>query len=278
MNMGLKKTLKHFVGIGASVYILLVKLPILDGLDKDIQLIIDSILVVAIIFNYILNTQNPEKKYENAQAVRRGLLKKEADAIIAEFKVKGYEVKFNFMVEKRYKKITHLYPDQNGKGRLIFFPRIFVDIFTWPDNYHLPEKFLLGIRQGSNGIARKNGSTEIVNLTDFKKYEDFRNVLNLNREQYEVTKGVKLLVSTQIKTKKADGTGEKSIELGILTMESNSIELAQMAKMDLKTIIIPDDEENKKEVLASKAKVEEMQKMITKAMSELSNTYIEFYF
>jgi hypothetical protein len=271
----MKKVLKFIVGIFAAEYLVLTKFAFFTDLMKNMspsqhpalaQHIIEALVCVAVIANHIVTVSNPEKKYQDAKTVRKRYLRNIAQESISELKAKGYDVKFNFMTVKRVLFVADLMPDRFGNGKLAIFPRVFKCPWTSSENHSIPDNFVLGIKQGTSGVAYKTRKPKWLNLEAVDKYENLPAELRLNRDQYNKTKHLTALVSIPITAPKYKGSGESTV-IGILTMESNTTGLGNLIDGPK-----PDDPQNVKDT------IENERKYFDSAMERLIQTYSELYF
>jgi hypothetical protein len=234
----MKKILVFIIALVCPAYVACVEFGLKDYLNKKFPDYTDIISwsifvlgIIAIAASYIMNVYKPEERYEKAKIARSKYLRSYADKVNEGLESKKYPVfKFNIMVVKQQYRSKEIYPKRNdveGNPQLSFFPKIFECIWTSGENDHVD--ILLGIKQGTSGIALKEKRVRILGL--FKiSYEDAKKEMKLNKKQFdEITRinektetRLALLISAPIKVKKKTPLGEKSVTIAILNAESDN--------------------------------------------------------
>lgn len=242
-----------------------------------------GVSVLTVFGTWKISKYNPEKKYEKAQMVRKLYLKDISNRTIEKFNEKKYskiasvaynektnkaEINFNVMRVKR-RWYGYLDPNKKGKGRFFLLPRTFKDVWT-SDGHFISENFILGIRQGTTGIA--NRTTDLAQFSFYKAtQEEAQKELNLNTQQFNDSKSVSILMSKAIfhKDEEERGKEQNVVKLGVLTMEIKSEALGIL--MGLKQKDLDDNS-------ALKDAYDESLTFLSSILDELASEYSKLYF
>ena len=199
------------------------KFPEYEPVFKWVTIIL---VIIATAAHYVVTHRNPEKKIEKLQLASNKCIKVLAEAIIKDLSELEIHVKLNVMLLKKKLNPNFVADFFSGKG---FGKSLYVEFYecdwTAPEDFPMPDNFMLGKEQGVNGLAVKKKGLVMYGIKG-KSKSTIQSELNLNDAQYDNLKEITFLASSpiyiQIEGKKI------STLVGILTLQTETLEIEKL--------------------------------------------------
>jgi hypothetical protein len=179
-----------------------------------------GILALGVIVTHVITIISPFKKYEKLEKDKWLFLNYLFKQFVRDQGLEPYHFSMNVMIIKR--KIIHnleprkgIQSEETDRRRLRFFGRVFA--FAWKSTHtSINKKLKISINQGACGKSFREGRAIWHNFEERKKF-------NLNKEQLDATRDLKILFCCPLFKDDEVYTGQSSDEvIGILNLESVS--------------------------------------------------------
>lgn len=205
-----------------GILILALHLPyiqeLLSGENQYIDIYILLSFVVLILINHILTIVSPLKKYEKFNKQKWYILSVLTDQVMKNYN--DYDLRFNLMIPKR-KWFCRLEPKKDlgntvERRKLSIVCKVF-DFVWWTKDNQINKKLKMTINQGLAGDVYASC------LGNCHKFGIGGKKFNFNKEQLELTKDLKFLMSYPVLKNDQEYEGKKTDKvLAVINAESDS--------------------------------------------------------
>ena len=192
----------------------------LEGFSCYADFYIAGGLILLALINHVITVFSPFKKYKKLEREKWALLNHCVKTSVIKYAQYGIDLNFNIMVPKivlwNNLELKKNHPVAEDCRKWRWFSSVFK--FAWVSkNNTINKQLRLSVRQGIAGKVFKEGMVIVHDFTN-------RELYGLNKEQINLTKHLKILISVPIEEDDEDHSETKSGKiLGVMNAESSSV-------------------------------------------------------